>query len=193
GHGNAAFVEAQARIDPASGAIWKRAGGTFAMFAGVGSPITQTFGLGIHEPLTDMDLNGIERFFTMRGSAVFHETCPLAGVDVFRKLAERGYRPCERSTVLYQPIDSTTRIENTSGLHVRIVSPSEEKLYGRISAQGWSEHPEFMPYIEGFAKLSVTVATCFVAEKDGEPRLPASLHLLLQGRLLRRRAIVLHP
>jgi len=177
GHGNAAFVEAQARIDPASGAIWKRAGGTFAMFAGVGSPITQTFGLGIHEPLTDMDLNGIERFFTMRGSAVFHETCPLAGVDVFRKLAERGYRPCELSTVLYQPIDSTTRIENTSGLHVRIVSPSEEKLYGRISAQGWSEHPEFMPYIEGFAKLSVTVATCFVAEKDGEPMATAALFM----------------
>jgi len=33
------------------------------MFAGVGSPITQTFGLGIHEPLVDKDLDAIERFF----------------------------------------------------------------------------------------------------------------------------------
>jgi hypothetical protein len=175
GHGNAAFVEAQAKIDPASGAIWKKAGGTFAMFAGVGSPITQTFGLGIHEPVTDFDLNAIERFFTTRGSAVFHETCPLAGVEVFAKLAERGYRPCELSSVMFQPINASTRVEAAPGLRVRIVSKDEGALYGKISAQGWSEHPEFMPYIEGFAKLSVAVATCFIAEQNGEPIATAAL------------------
>jgi hypothetical protein len=177
GHGNAAFVEAQARIDPSSGAIWKRAGGTFAMFAGVGSPITQTFGLGIHEPLMDRDLDVIERFFTSRGSAVFHETCPLAGVEVFAKLAERGYRPCELSSVLFQPIDASTRVENTSSRQVRIVAPAEGALYAKISAQGWSEHPEFVPYIEGFAKLSIAVATCFVAERDGQPIATAALFM----------------
>ena len=177
GHGNAAFVDAQARVDPASGAIWKKIGGTFAMFAGVGSPITQTFGLGVHEPLIDKDLDAIERFFTSRASAVSHETCPLAGVEVFAKLAERGYRPCELSTVLFQPIDVSTRITNASGLHVRIVTPGESALYARISAQGWSEHPEFMPYIEGFAKLSVAVATCFVAERNGEPIATAALFM----------------
>jgi len=175
GHGNAAFVEAQARIDPASGAIWKRAGGTFAMFAGVGSPITQTFGLGIHEPLVERDLDAIERFFRTRGSAVFHETCPLAGVEVFATLARRGYVPCELSTVLFQPIDASTRIENASGLHVRIVDTSEAALYAKTSAKGWSEHPEFMPYIERFAQLSVTVATCFIAEKDGQAIATAAL------------------
>src|SRR5215213_6385565 len=81
GRGNAAFVDAQARLDPASGALWKVAAGTSVMFAGVGSPITQTFGLGLHEPLLDSELDAIERFFTSRGSAVIHEVCPLAGVD----------------------------------------------------------------------------------------------------------------
>ncbi len=104
GRGNAAFVEAQARIDPHSGAIWKTCGGTSAMFAGVGSPITQTFGLGLHEPLVDRDLDAIERFFRSRGSAVSHEVCPLAGVDVYATLARRGYRPIELSTVLYRQI-----------------------------------------------------------------------------------------
>ena len=98
GRGNAAFVEAQARIDPNSGAIWKTVGGTAAMFAGVGSPITQTFGLGVHEPLVERDLDAIEHFFRSRGSAVFHEVCPLAGVDVYATLARRGYRPIELST-----------------------------------------------------------------------------------------------
>lgn len=177
GHGNAAFVEAQAAIDPASGAIWKRAGGTFVMFAGVGSPITQTFGLGIHQPLTDSELDAIERFYTSRGSAVFHETCPLAGVEVFAKLAGRGYRPCELSSVLFQPIDESTRVASSSHLHVRIIDKSEGAMYGRLSAQGWSEHPEFMPYIEGFAKLSVAVATCFVAERDGHAIATAALFM----------------
>lgn len=177
GHGNAAFVDAQARIDPASGAIWKNIGGTFAMFAGVGSPLTQTFGLGMHEPLTDKDLDSIERFFTSRASAVFHETCPLAGVEVFAKLAQRGYRPCELSSVLFQPIDVPSRAANGPGLAVRIAGQDEGPLYGKVSAQGWSEHPEFMPYIEGFAKLSVTVATCFVAERDGQPIATAALFM----------------
>jgi hypothetical protein len=177
GHGNAAFVDAQARLDPSSGAIWKNIGGTFAMFAGVGSPITQSFGLGMHEPLADKDLDTIERFFTSRGSAVFHETCPLAGVEVFVKLSGRGYRPCELSTVLFQPIDHSTRAAAATGLHVRLVTAPEAALFGKISAEGWSEHPEFMPYIEGFAKLSLAAATCFVAERDGEPIATAALFM----------------
>jgi len=177
GHGNAAFVDAKAQVDPASGAIWKIIGGTFAMFAGVGSPITQTFGLGIHEPLMVKDLDAIERFFTSRGSGVFHETSPLAGVEVFATLATRGYQPCELSTVLYQPIDMNTSIGNGSDLHVRLVAPTEVTLYGKVSAQGWSEHPEFMPYIEDFAKLSVACATCFIAERNGQPIATAALFM----------------
>ena len=155
GRGNAAFVEAQARTDPNSGAIWKTAGGTAAMFAGVGSPITQTFGLGLHEPLVNSDLDAIERFFRSRGSAVFHEVCPLAGVDVYATLARRGYRPVELSTVLYQPIDMTNRMPSNRAVTVRQAGPGEAKLYGKVAAQGWSEQPEVMPYIESFAQLSL--------------------------------------
>jgi hypothetical protein len=177
GRGNAAFVDAQAKIDPASGAIWKQIGGTFAMFAGVGSPLTQTFGLGLFERLLDKDLDAVERFFGLRGSAVFHETCPLAGVDVFARLSTRGYEPCELSTVLYQPIDGNTRIDSNPALTVRRVDRSESALYGRISASGWSEHPEVLPFIEGFSKLSLECATCFVAERAGQPIATAALFM----------------
>jgi len=176
--GNAAFVEAQARIDPSSGAIWKVAGGTSVMFAGVGSPITQTFGLGLHEPLKETDLDAIERFFTSRGSAVFHEVCPLAGVEVFATLVRRGYKPMELSSVLYQAIAADIRIESNPELTVRKVEQSEVGMYGKVSAQGWSEQPpEVMRFIEGFAKLSVACATCFVAERDGQPIATAALFM----------------
>ena len=178
GRGNAAFVEAQARFDPQSGAIWKTSGGTAAMFAGVGSPITQTFGLGIHEPLVDRDLDAIERFFRSRGSAVSHEVCPLAGVDVYAKLAGRGYRPVELSTVLYRQISGATSAAGaTSALEVRQVRTEESALYGKIAAQGWSEHPDLMPYIDGFARLSFASATCFFAVRDGEPIATAALFM----------------
>lgn len=177
GHGNAAFVEAQARIDPSSGAIWKQAGGTFAMFAGVGSPITQTFGLGLHQPLIERDLEAIERFFTTKGSGVFHEVCPLSGVETTAMLVKRGYRPCEMSNVLFQPIDSTKRIATNPGLTTRLASNADEVRYGKTAARGWSEHPEVMPYIEGFAKLSLASATCFFAERDGVPIATAALFM----------------
>lgn len=177
GRGNAAFVDAQARLDPNSGAIWKVASGTSVMFAGVGSPITQTFGLGLHEPLREDDLDAIERFFKTRGAVANHEVCPLAGVEVYATLARRGYRPVELSSVLYQPIDANTRIPVNPELKVRKVEQSEAGMYAKVAARGWSEHPEAMPYIEGFAKLSVACATCFVVERDGQPVATAALFM----------------
>lgn len=177
GRGNAAFVDAQARIDPASGAIWKTSGGTSIMFAGVGSPITQTFGLGMQEPVNEHDLDAIERFFTSRGSAVFHEICPLAGVEVTAALTRRGYKPIELSNVLYQPINAETAITSNPALKVRKVDKREVDLYGKVSAQGWSEYPDVMPFIEGFARMSVECATCFIAERDGVPIATAALFM----------------
>ena len=177
GRGNAAFVDAQARLDPSSGAIWKTSGGTLVMFAGVGSPLTQTFGLGVHEPLVESDLGAIERFFSSRGSAAIHEVCPLAGVDVSATLTARSYRPVELSSVLYQPIDATTRVAANPELRVRVVDRSEAAAYARTSGRGWSEHPELVPFIEGFAKLSVECATCFFAERDGKPLATAALFM----------------
>jgi hypothetical protein len=47
GHSTAAAVEARASLDPSSGACWIEIAGALAMFDGVGSPLTQTFGLGL--------------------------------------------------------------------------------------------------------------------------------------------------
>ena len=54
---NAAFVEARAEVFPDSGAEWIEVAGASAMFDGVASPLTQTFGLGmLHLDLpTDFD------------------------------------------------------------------------------------------------------------------------------------------
>ena len=49
GHACAQFAEARRRLFPASGAEWMECAGAYAVFDGVDSPVTQTFGLGLFE------------------------------------------------------------------------------------------------------------------------------------------------
>lgn len=177
GHGNAAFIDAQARREPYSGAIRTTIAGTLLMFAGVGSPITQTFCLGIHERPGERDLDAIERFFTSRGSPVMHEVSPHAGAEIQSTLAGRGYKPVELSNVMYQAIDAGTGLAVSPELRVRMVEKSEADWYGSIAARGWSEMPEVLPFIQGFARSSVDVATCFVAELNREAIAAAALFM----------------
>ena len=90
---NAAFVEARAAMQPASGAAWRDVNGTYAMFDGVASPLTQTFGLGLFATPTDDELLAIEAFFAERGADAFHEVAPLASPAVLALLVSRGYVP----------------------------------------------------------------------------------------------------
>jgi hypothetical protein len=71
------FAEARRRLFPDSGAEWIECGGAYAVFDGAGSPVTQTFGLGLWEALSPASLDEIERFFGDRGAPVLHEISPL--------------------------------------------------------------------------------------------------------------------
>jgi acetyltransferase (GNAT) family protein len=101
---NASFVEARARISPASGACWIEVGGANAMFDGVASPVTQTFGLGMFQAPAAADLDRIEAFFHERGAPAYHEVSPLADSALVPLLNERGYQPFEFTSVMYRPI-----------------------------------------------------------------------------------------
>src|SRR5882724_1245028 len=99
GHACARFAEARRRLFPDSGSAWMECSGTYAVFDGVASPVTQSFGLGIFEELTAASLDVIERFFLDRGAQVDHEVSPFAGVVALSLLCSRHYRPIEISHV----------------------------------------------------------------------------------------------
>ena len=103
------FVEARRRLLPTSGATWIQCAGAYAAFDGVDSPITQTFGLGLFEPLTAESLDTIERFFFDRGAAANHEVSPHSGVATLELLCSRGYKPIEISNVLCRPVEEPHR------------------------------------------------------------------------------------
>jgi GNAT superfamily N-acetyltransferase len=171
GHACAQFAEARRRLYPESGAGWIECGGAYAVFDQIGSPVTQTFGLGIFEELSAASLDVIERFFRDRGAEVLHEVSPLAGLSALNLLCERGYRPVEISSVLYRPVERAAA-KDPGNIRVRLAGPEEAQLWSDISARGWThEHPELL----GFLQLTVAIAAgreqslCFLAELDGTP------------------------
>ena len=163
---NAAFVETRARLHPESGATWIECAGAYAMFDGIGSPLTQTFGLGVFATPTASDLETIEHFFQERGANVFHETCPIVLPEMLELLIARGYRPVEFSTVLCQPISK--RSTEDGRVSARIASPDEVQLWSDTAAEGWREFG-VADFVRGIGQISATAEgmTPFLAELDG--------------------------
>src|SRR5688572_25632641 len=169
---NTDFVEARARAFPDSGAQWMELGGAYAMYDGPASPVTQTFGLGISQPVTGPRLDEIEAFFRARGAEIFHEVCPLADPSAVALLNERGYQPIEFTSVLYRPIAKDLRLgaSRNERIQVRLIQPGEQELWAQTAARGWSEISELEDFFKGLGQVSAkrTAALSFFAFLEGE-------------------------
>jgi GNAT superfamily N-acetyltransferase len=178
---NARFVEVRAQVDRRVGAAWVDVNGTYAMFDGVDSPCTQTFGFGLFAPPSESDLHTIERFFDERGAPVFHEVCPLADPAHLALLSDRGYRPMELSSVLYRPLDADPRQTTPNGsLVVRVVrSAADRSQWARTLACGWADQAGVADVIEPLAHVSAERADAhlFLVEADGDAIAAGSLSL----------------
>ena len=170
--GNVQFVEARAKAFPDRGATWIDVAGASAMFDGVGSPVTQSFGLGMFQPITASELDSIEEFFQSRGAEVFHEVSPLADNSVFTLFNERNYKAVEFSSVLYRPISPGLRL-NTSrneDVKVRVIQDDEVELWSQIAFEGWSEFTEVADFLRELAEVTAhSRALSFIAELNGKP------------------------
>lgn len=161
GHANARFVESRARVAPEAGACWTEAGGAYAMFDGVGSPLTQTFGLGVFEPVTPWTLDALEHFFTSRGADVLHEVSPLADPTTLALLTERGYRPCEFTSVLFQPLSLEGTAQAPTPLTVRPAETHEREAWVHTAQEGWSEFPEVREFMAAFGPVAAGAADSY--------------------------------
>lgn len=171
---NADFVETRARLDPGSRAAWIEVGGAYAMFDGLESPLTQTFGLGVFEESTMEHLDELEDFFRERGAPVFHEVSPMADMSMLSLLGERGYKPIELTSVMYRPLSNgyiSEAIAN-SAVSTRRIDESEADRWAEIAARGWAtEHESLGEFMLAFGKIAARThgGNPFLAEIDGEP------------------------
>lgn len=170
---NVDFVEARARAFPESGAGWIEVAGACAMFDGVASPLTQSFGLGLFDAVTHVEMARLEEFFRARGAPVQHEVSPLADPSLLPILNARGYRPIEFTSVLCRPLTGDPSVSGPMNerLRVRSIDVSEHDLWAETAARGWSESPELADFMLTLSQISAerrhTVS--FIAELSGRP------------------------
>ena len=176
----AGFVEARAKLVPHSKATWTEIAGTYAMFDTPDSPITQTFGLGMFEQVTPQDLDVMEQFFFSRGAPVNHEVSPLAGVETFALLTERGYKPIELTSVLYRSTSEPLEAGLNPRISVRVAEAHEHDLWARVGARGWSgEMPEAADLLMDLGRVIAAKhdSAPFLAELEGTPVAAGSLSM----------------
>ena len=178
---NAAFVEARDSVEPEVGARWIKVAGAYAMFDGVGSPLTQTFGLGLFDDIGDTEIRTLELFFECRGAEVLHEISPLADPALLSLLSAHGYQPIELTSVLFRPIgdemEPTTPREGE--IVVRCIDSGEEDLWAQTAALGWGETAEVAAFVRKLGAVAARSkgSLCLLAEVDGKPIASASLGL----------------
>ncbi len=171
GYACAQFAAARRRLLPESGAEWIECRGAYAVFDGIDSPITQSFGLGLFEELSAATMETIERFFFERGAPALHEVSPLAGVAAHELLCARNYRPIEISSVLYRPVEPVSA-GGPDKISVHIVEPREAQLWADVSTKAWAhEHPELLSFLREIGSIASAreQSLCFLAEIDGVP------------------------
>ena len=166
------FARAWAQLTDFTGSVALPVAGGHAAFAGVDSPLTQAFGLGLGGPVTDSNLDAMEEFYRRNGSHVNVETCPLADHSLLKLLNERGYRPIEYSNVFVRQLtdgDSQAWPAEVGQVQVRRVALDEAESYSIVVSKSFFENGEISPeLLKAFTACAhAPSAHFFFAEVDG--------------------------
>jgi GNAT superfamily N-acetyltransferase len=171
---DAASVSAMARTlaqtRPNLGAAAEPACGGYAVFGGVGSPMTHAMGIGMSGPVEEAEFDRMEAFFRSRGSPSLIDLCPMADPTVARYVQERAYRVIEFNNILVRGLESGERFPAPPPrVLVERVSPKHADLWNRVVARGFLEKDavpdeflEMMSSVRG-------IADAFLAFLDGQP------------------------
>jgi len=159
-----------ARLHPEIATATQAIAGGWAVFTGVGSPISEARGPGMATPVTEADMDDLEQFYGSRGDAIRIEVCPLADASLHQLLAKRGYRLLEFSNMLARSLDSApTSIPAPAGIATRRAEPSEGRLWSETVAHCFAE---YMPVTQELLDIvscwtHSSIGTCYFGLVDG--------------------------
>lgn len=174
-----------AKLHPEIPSAVESIAGGWAVFTGVGSPISEARGLGMNGPVTEADMDRLEAFYCCRDDAIRIEVCPLADPSLHQLLAARGYRLLEFSNMLALPLaagdgspsaihtlDAQGR-ESTAGrpcITTRMATPAEGSLWADTVARCFAGQieitRELLDVVSCWAHSAV--GSCYFALLDGE-------------------------
>ncbi len=100
-----------------------------AVFAGVGSPMSQATGIGLDGPVNDSDLDELEAFYHRRGSAARLVVCPLADATLISALGDRGFVVAEFEQVMVRDLRSIPEAASSLELEISRATPDDLDVY----------------------------------------------------------------
>ena len=167
-----AFAGQRAQRHSGIDVVVEEVAGGRAVFAGAGSPLSETKAIGLHGPVTEADLDRMEAVFFERGEACRVVVCPLADPSLVAGLGRRGYRLSNFENILVLPLsrDDEEPVPML-GIEVRPLDPRETDLYARVVAPNFVGPGESTDAAEEMMALMLGIerASPFLALIDGEP------------------------
>lgn len=173
------YVLSHNRLVADSQARYKKIGSGYAIFAGVDSPLTQIFGLGVEGEADVEQVIELEEFFKQYQAPVNVEVCHLSDITLSRLFIERGYQITEFSNVLLRQIRKDDRFEVSAHNNIRKVKEEEIDMVAAVVTEGFLETKEIPPAFKEIFQVCLNQTNCsiFAAFKNDVPAGGGSLFL----------------
>ena len=137
--------------------------GGLAAFTGVGSPLSQAYGVGSAAPVTDSDVARITAFYESRAAVPRVFVTPLADPSLGVLLARAGYEPAEYENVLVCDDYSRARRDD------RVVISSDIPAWARASTESFLDRTRLEPGDDKIATiLASSEGVCLLEARNGE-------------------------
>jgi hypothetical protein len=162
------------RLTPQTGAESAAIAGGLVAFAGVDSPLSQTY--GIVKPVTDADVAAITAFYESRGATPRVFVSPLADPSLGQALAAAGFAPCEYESVLVSDsLDSSAAYDERIGIALDL------DAWAMASAQAFTGRDSLTPSDLAIANVIAHSEGVFATEArvDGTIAATAAMDLRL--------------
>jgi len=133
----------QAQLYPETGAISQAVAGGVAVFAGVKSPLSRAYALGLAGSVLPADLDAVETFFYRERALLARlQVCPFADSSLLGLLGERGYAVQDSMNVYVRQVETLEdEPPAVPGVSIRVATVDEAKLWFELdgSAGDWAE------------------------------------------------------
>ena len=159
------------RLRPKLSAAEESIAGGWAVFTGVGSPISEARGLGMAGPVTEGDMERLEAFYHSRADGIRIEVSPMADPSLHQLLGKRGYRVCEFSNMLVRALaPGETFSDHPPGVATRPAEPSEGPLWAETVGRSFAEYVAVTEELLDMMSCWVhsTIGVCYLGTVGGE-------------------------
>ncbi|MBI3586492.1 MAG: GNAT family N-acetyltransferase [Ignavibacteriales bacterium] len=162
------FVRTHNEIFQQSTAAYRSIGSGFAIYAGIDSPLTQSFGLGFNGAVKEQEILELEEFFGERNAPVNIEVSHLADISLTHLLMEREYKILEYSNVLFKQLESSPTPSTKN--EIRQAAEHEIDSIATMIATGFLEGKEIPALLLEALKASFlqSNAACFITIRNQE-------------------------